>query len=104
MYYVAMPMVIWHDSLLRQLRPCPGGAQYCIPSAGLFQFSACPQYFLELVAWFGFFMMSCGPNGLFIFFVSLVNLVPRAMATHAWYVKKFGEEYAGLNRGYMVPG
>lgn len=103
-YYVSLYQIIQHDTILRELRPCPGGARYCIPTDGLFPFATCAHYFVELTAWFGFFLMSCGPNGLFIFLVSLVNLVPRSVATHDWYLAKFGQEYADLGRKYLVPG
>merc|ERR1711968_188355 len=93
LYYAGLALIVWHDTILRELRPCPDGERYCIPHEGLFSQATCAQYFAELVAWLGFGLMSSGPNGLFIFTVSLVNLVPRAAATHAWYVDKFGDDY-----------
>jgi hypothetical protein len=50
----------------------------------------------------GFAVLSWGPNGVFIFMVSLVNLVPRSIATHVWYMEKFGSEYPA-DRAYIVP-
>merc|ERR1719350_1938497 len=85
-------------SIMRNLRPCPGGARYCIPHGGLCDYATQAVYFCELWAWFGFALISCGPNGAFIFLVSLANLVPRAVASHSWYLAKFGDEYAALNR------
>ena len=85
MYYSGMACVVWHDTIMRQMRPCPGGERYCIPHEGLFIYATSVQYFLELWAWLGFWMLSgWGPNGRFIFLVSLVNLVPRAMSNHTW--------------------
>lgn len=57
----------------------------------------------ELWAWTGFAILSWGPNGLFILLVSLANLIPRAVTTHAWYLAKFGSEYEQLGRSYLVP-
>ena len=51
---------------------------------GLFDYASSAQYFCELWAWAGFALLSAGPNGAFIFCVSLGNLVPRAMRTHTW--------------------
>ena len=44
-----------------------------------------------------------GPNGLFIFLVSLGNLVPRAATSHKWYLDTF-PEYAALGRAKLIPG
>ena len=33
---------------------------------------------VRLWTWLGFFLMSWGPNGLFIFLVSCANLIPRS--------------------------
>mmetsp|Transcript_87617 Transcript_87617/g.246108 ORF Transcript_87617/g.246108 Transcript_87617/m.246108 type:complete len:285 (-) Transcript_87617:97-951(-) len=102
-YLSGFVALVYHDSVMRELRPCPGGARYCIPRGGLFEYATQAVYFCELWAWLGFFLMSRGPNGAFIFLVSLANLVPRAVTSHEWYVKRFGDEYAALNRRYLVP-
>ena len=60
-----------------------------VPTGGLFEYATAASYFAELWTWAGFAIMSWGPNGAFIFLVSLVNLVPRAAATHAWYLEQF---------------
>ena len=102
-YYVGLILIIWHDKILRDLRPCPGGKRYCIPEGGLFDYATCAQYTAELIAWFGFWAMSCGPNGAFIFLVSVANLVPRSVVTHNWYLSKF-DSYRSLGRSRLVPG
>ena len=58
------------------LRSTPG-PRYRIPHGGTFDEVTCAHYFWELVAWLGFWLMSSGPNGLFILLVSVSNLVPR---------------------------
>lgn len=83
------PEVLLHDHIMRELRT-PGGPRYSVPYGGLFDWpwggATCAHYLAELWAWLGFWLLSCGPNGAFIFCVSLVNLVPRAASTHAWYL------------------
>jgi len=103
LYYSGLVLIIWHDSILRELRSDPNGPRYRIPYGGLYQYATCPQYFVELLCWLGFAIMSWGPNGAFIFLVSCVNLIPRSVSTHQWYLNKFGEEYAVLDRKYLVP-
>jgi len=103
LYLTGFAALVYHDSIMRNLRPCPGGARYCIPHGGLCDYATQAVYFCELWAWFGFALISCGPNGAFIFLVSLANLVPRAMASHKWYLANFGDEYAALNRKYLIP-
>eukprot|EP00929_Paragymnodinium_shiwhaense_P078877 TRINITY_DN4092_c0_g1_i1.p1 TRINITY_DN4092_c0_g1~~TRINITY_DN4092_c0_g1_i1.p1 ORF type:complete len:341 (-),score=33.04 TRINITY_DN4092_c0_g1_i1:196-1197(-) len=101
-YLTGFASLVYHDYLMISLRSTPG-PRYRIPRGGLFEYATQAVYFCELWTWFGFFVLSWGPNGAFIFCVSLANLVPRAMATHQWYLNKFGEEYAALNRKYLVP-
>jgi len=102
MYYSGLYMVVWHDTLQRELRPCPDGERYCIPHGGMYELVTCAHYFAELWAWAGFCLLSCGPNGLFILLISLSNLIPRAAATHRWYVAHF-DEYNGLGRLNLFP-
>ena len=104
LYYIGLVLIIWHDTIQRDLRPCPGDERYCIPRDGLFHYVSSAQYFAELVCWSGFAIMSWGPNGLFILCVSLVNLIPRSAVTHQWYIEKFGNEYIQLNRQRLIPG
>jgi hypothetical protein len=76
--------------------------RYTIPRGGLFEYVTCPQYFCEIVTFIGMALLSCGPNGCFIVAVSLVNLVPRAVSTTAWYHDKFGDAYPEERR-HLVP-
>jgi 3-oxo-5-alpha-steroid 4-dehydrogenase 1 len=103
MYYTGFVSIIYHDYLMRNLRPCPNGQRYCIPHGGLFEYVTMGSYLSELWCWLGFAIASSGPNGAFIFLVSLVNLVPRSHATHQWYLEKF-PEYESLGRARLVPG
>ena len=101
MYYSGFFMLVWHDNIMRNLRSTPG-PRYRIPYGGLFDYATSAHYFVELWTWLGFAILSWGPNGLFIFFVSLFNLVPRAVSNHNWYLEKFGDDYP-TDRAYLVP-
>ena len=103
LYYAGFALTIYHDHLMRELRPCPGGERYCIPHGGLYEYVTMGGYTCELLAWFGFAIASWGPNGLFIFLVSVGNLVPRAATSHQWYLNTF-PEYAKLGRARLLPG
>mmetsp|Transcript_12702 Transcript_12702/g.20544 ORF Transcript_12702/g.20544 Transcript_12702/m.20544 type:complete len:293 (-) Transcript_12702:954-1832(-) len=101
LYFSGFGMLVWHDKLVRDLRAEPG-PRYKIPHGGLFEYVTCAQYFVELWTWFGFFLLTWGPNGLFIFLVSVVNLVPRAIQTTAWYKQEYGDAYPS-NRTHIIP-
>lgn len=102
LYLTGFASLVYHDYLMAELRSAPG-PRYKIPHGGLYEYATQAVYFCELWTWLGFFLLSWGPNGAFILLVSLSNLVPRAKATHEWYLEKFGEEYAALGRKYLVP-
>merc|ERR1711879_406662 len=99
LYVTGFISLVYHDHLMRELRSTPG-PRYRIPRGGLFDYATQAVYFCELWTWFGFFLLSWGPNGAFIFFVSVANLAPRSVVSHEWYIQKFGEEYANLGRKY----
>jgi len=64
---------------------------YSIPYGGLFQYVSCPNFFGEIIQWFGFALMTwCLPTFAF-FFWTLVNLVPRALDHHRWYRSTFND-------------
>lgn len=102
MYVSGFVSLVYHDHIMRELRASPG-PQYRIPRGGLFEYATQAVYFCELWTWLGFFLLSWGPNGAFILLVSLANLVPRSIASHEWYLRQFGDEYAGLGRKYLIP-
>eukprot|EP00928_Gymnodinium_smaydae_P084762 TRINITY_DN68022_c0_g1_i1.p1 TRINITY_DN68022_c0_g1~~TRINITY_DN68022_c0_g1_i1.p1 ORF type:complete len:294 (-),score=28.53 TRINITY_DN68022_c0_g1_i1:186-1067(-) len=102
MYLSGFASLVYHDYIMRELRSTPG-PRYRIPHGGLFEYATQAVYFCELWTWLGFFLMSWGPNGAFIFAVSLANLAPRSVASHEWYLNRFGDEYARLDRKYLIP-
>ncbi len=93
-YYAGFAATIHSDAVVRRLRDPrggPGEVPYRIPQGGLFEYVTNATYFGELVAWLGFALLTCSPGGVFIFLLSLANLLPRAVATHRWYLAQFPE-------------
>lgn len=93
LYGSGLALNIHSDAILRNLRSREeverGERVYRVPMGGGFRFVTNPQYFGELVAWTGFAMVTWSLAGVFILSISLANLVPRAIATHAWYRERF---------------
>jgi len=78
------------DTILIHLRK-PGESGYKIPQGGLFRFISCPNHFGEIVEWFGFAMMvNSFPAWSFSLWTA-VNLIPRALDHHRWYLQKFSD-------------
>jgi 3-oxo-5-alpha-steroid 4-dehydrogenase 1 len=94
-YYLGFVLTIRADATVRNLRTATevqsGTKVYRIPRGGLFEYVTNASYLGELVAWLGFAVMTWSPGGLFIFLLSLANLLPRAVATHRWYKKRFSD-------------
>eukprot|EP00435_Cladocopium_sp_Y103_P051213 s979_g15.t2 len=97
LYFSGFVSLVYHDYLMRELRSSPG-PRYRIPHGGFFDYATQAVYLCELWTWLGFFLLSWGPNGLFIFLVSAGNLIPRSVASHQWYLKTFGDELHGAVR------
>jgi len=80
----------YHDRILISLRK---GNQtgYHIPYGGLFKWISCPNFFGEIITWIGFFMVTTSLPAFAFLIWTLVNLIPRAMDHHNWYLKEFAE-------------
>ena len=52
-FFIALCSNIKSDAILRNLRK-PGDNEYHIPKGFLFNYISCPNYFSEIVEWFGF--------------------------------------------------
>lgn len=76
------------DHVLRNLRK-PGDSGYHIPHGGLYRFISCPNYFGELVEWSGWAIATWSLAGCSFALWTLANLLPRALAHHAWYRRTF---------------
>eukprot|EP00949_MAST-11_sp_MAST-11-sp1_P001476 g1476.t1 len=91
------------DSILINLRKDrPGDKGYYIPHGGFFRFISCPNFFGEIVEWFGFALASgFAPHATTFAICTLCNLFPRALQHHAFYVEKFKGEYPGGRRAVI---
>lgn len=78
------------DHILFHLRK-PGETGYKIPQGGMYRWISCPNYFGEMVEWFGWALLCFSPAGLAFALWTLANLLPRALAHHRWYNQKFPE-------------
>jgi protein-S-isoprenylcysteine O-methyltransferase Ste14 len=89
------------DGILRRLRR-PGETGYRIPHGGLFRWITSPNYFGEIVEWCGWALATGSLAGLAFAAFTGANLVPRALANHRWYRKRF-PDYPP-SRKAVIPG
>lgn len=76
------------DRRLRLLRG-RGEAGYRLPTGGLFDLVASPNYFGEIVEWSGWALAAWSLPGLAFALFTMANLVPRARAHRRWYREMF---------------
>ena len=76
------------DQVLRRLRG-PAETGYRVPDEGLHRYVAAPNYFTEIVEWFGYALASWSLAGLGFALYSVANLLPRALSHHRWYRETF---------------
>ena len=104
-YYVSFGLNLRADAVIRNLRTreevASGAKVYRIPRGGLFEYVTCASYLTELTAWAGFALLTWSLAGVYIFAISLANLVPRALATHRWYLATF-EDYPKTRKA-LIP-
>ena len=82
---------IWHDTLLARLRAQRASGAYVVPTGGLFNLVACPHYLGESIEWIGFAILTAPARSTAVFaFWTFANLFPRAVATRAYYRRRFG--------------
>ncbi len=78
------------DWVLLHLRK-PGETGYKIPFGGMYRYISCPNYFGELVEWFGWAILTWSLGGLTFALWTAANLVPRAVTHHRDYHRRFPE-------------
>ncbi|GAA4898200.1 methyltransferase [Ferrimonas pelagia] len=103
-YAIGFTLNVHSDAVVRNLRPKvpqPNAPRYTIPHGGGFRFVSSPSYLGEMLSWLGFAILTWSLAGVFILLVTMANLVPRALATHGWYKKKF-EDYPS-DRKALIP-
>jgi 3-oxo-5-alpha-steroid 4-dehydrogenase 1 len=83
--------VNWHaDAILRRLRRS-GETEYKVPEGGLYRWVSCPNYLGEMVEWIGWAVATWSLAGAAFAFWTAANVVPRAVAHHRWYLRRFPE-------------
>jgi 3-oxo-5-alpha-steroid 4-dehydrogenase 1 len=88
MFFGGFIMNIKSDNILLNLRK-PGETGYKIPTGGLYTYLSSPNYFSEIIEWFGFAIMCWSLPGLAFAIWTFANLAPRALTNHKWYLEKF---------------
>ena len=101
-FFAGMAINIQSDSIVRKLRK-PGDTRHYIPRGGAYRYVTSGNYFGELVEWIGFAILTWSAAGAVFVLWTFANLAPRAKKLHARYLKEFGDEYARLNRRYIIP-
>ncbi|MFN8309929.1 MAG: DUF1295 domain-containing protein [Chitinophagales bacterium] len=91
----------YSDTILINLRK-PGETGYKIPQGGLFKYISCPNLFGEMVEWCGFAVMVWSIPAFSFALWTIVNLTPRALDHHRFYLTKF-PDYP-KERKALVPG
>lgn len=76
------------DFILRKLR-VSSDQEYEIPTGGMFKFLSSPNYFGEIIEWFGYAIASWNVASLCFALFTLCFLLPRAISHHSWYKDKF---------------
>lgn len=76
------------DNMLMNLRK-PGETGYKIPVGFLFEKISCPNLFGEIIEWTGYALMIGALPAWSFAIWTFVNLVPRALDHHKWYLQKF---------------
>ncbi|CAD6221107.1 unnamed protein product [Miscanthus lutarioriparius] len=83
----------YHHLLLSRLRAGGGNDKkgYKIPTGGLFGLVTCPHYLFEILAFFGFAMISQTLYALTVAGGTAAYLAGRSCATRKWHASKFDE-------------
>lgn len=89
LFVIGLFINISSDNKLINLRKIKKG--YFVPKGGLFKYISCPNFFGEILEWFGFALMTFNIGSLSFFIWTCCNLIPRALAHHTWYKNKFNE-------------
>jgi 3-oxo-5-alpha-steroid 4-dehydrogenase 1 len=90
----------YHDWQLIKLRTTSGSG-YKIPYGGLFKYVSCPNFLGEIISWVGFFLVAFNLAALSFLIWTIVNLIPRALDHHKWYISNFSDY--PKNRKAVVP-
>lgn len=88
LFFAGWYLNIHSDRVLRNLRK-PGETGYRIPYDGAYRWVSCPNYLGEIIEWTGWAIATWSLPGLAFAVWTIANLLPRALANHAWYRGRF---------------
>jgi len=100
LFITGMILNISADEKLIHLRKSNSNG-YQIPYGRMFNIISCPNFFGEIVEWFGFAVLCWSLPALSFFVWTLCNLVPRALNHHRWYKRQFADY--PVNRKAVFP-
>ena len=100
MFFGGFALAKHSDHILSTLRK-PGETGYKIPYGGAYRWVSCPNYLGELLQWAGFAVACWSLPGFAFFYLTLSNLLPRALSNHKWYHEKFADY--PKNRKALIP-
>jgi hypothetical protein len=99
-FFVGFAINYQADSMLIALRR-HGETGYRVPRGWLYEYVACPNYFGEIVEWFGFALATWSLPGLAFALFTAANIGPRAFSNRRWYRRTFPDYPA--NRKALIP-
>ncbi|XP_077352336.1 3-oxo-5-alpha-steroid 4-dehydrogenase 2b isoform X2 [Festucalex cinctus] len=88
LFYTGMAINTHSDYVLRSLRE-KGEVIYKVPKGGLFEYVSAPNYFGEIIEWFGYAIATRGLPSLSFFVFTTCFIGPRAFYHHRFYKGKF---------------
>ena len=100
-FLIGMYINIKSDYIMISLKKKKGPG-YLIPNAFLYKYLSAPNYFGEIIEWFGWMILTWSVSGVVFVIWVIANLFPRALAHHQWYKKKFSDY--PKNRKAIIPG
>jgi 3-oxo-5-alpha-steroid 4-dehydrogenase 1 len=90
LFFAGMIINISADEILIHLRKSKTNG-YQIPYGNLFNKISCPNFFGEIIEWFGFAILCWSLPALSFLVWTVCNLVPRALDHHRWYKRQFAD-------------
>ncbi|XP_049592902.1 3-oxo-5-alpha-steroid 4-dehydrogenase 2b [Syngnathus scovelli] len=88
LFYTGMAINLHSDYCLRNLRK-NGEVIYKVPKGGLFEYVSAPNYFGEIIEWFGYAIATWGLPSLSFAVFTTCFIGPRAIYHHRFYKGKF---------------
>ena len=100
-FLIGMYINIKSDYIMISLKKNKGPG-YLIPNTFLYRYLSAPNYFGEIIEWFGWMILTWSISGVVFLIWVIANLFPRAISHHKWYKEKF-DDYP-TNRKAIIPG